>query len=56
MEQVPVLEIITTSDGVEHSEFLTQSLAIIQYIDEVFPGGAPLLPTDPKQRFHARQV
>lgn len=34
---------------------LTQSLAIIEYLDEVFPS-APLLPTDPLSRHRARAL
>ena len=46
---VPALE---TDDG----QVLTQSLAIIEYLDEVVPTGAPLLPKDPLARAQARSV
>ncbi len=45
---VPALE---TDDG----QVLTQSLAIIEYLDEVLPG-APLLPSDPLARAQARSL
>ncbi len=55
--QVPVLEIIKrTSDGTGRSVFLTQSLAIIQYLDEEFPTGRPLLPKDSFERAKCREV
>lgn len=44
---VPALEI----DGL----VLTQSLAIIEYLEETRPG-APLLPADPAERAHARAL
>ena len=57
VDKIPVLEIITAnSDGTESSTLLTQSVAIVEYIDEVYPGGASLLPKSPLQRAHARQV
>ncbi|HYG06316.1 MAG TPA: maleylacetoacetate isomerase, partial [Stenotrophomonas sp.] len=33
---------------------LTQSMAIIEYLDEAFPQGAPLLPAEPGARARAR--
>lgn len=35
---------------------LTQSLAICEYLDEAYPGGAPLLPPDPADRARARAM
>jgi maleylacetoacetate isomerase len=41
----------------EHNgKFISQSFAIIEYIDEVFSGGYKLLPTDSFQRAKIRQV
>lgn len=47
MQQVPAVEI----DGIT----LSQSLAVIQYIDESRPG-QPLLPTDPQKRAQVRMI
>ncbi|XP_020485763.2 maleylacetoacetate isomerase isoform X2 [Labrus bergylta] len=47
MQQVPAVEI----DGIT----LSQSLAVIQYLDETRPG-ARLLPADPKKRAHVRII
>lgn len=47
MQQVPAVEI----DGIR----LSQSLAVIQYIDESRPG-QPLLPTDPQKRAQVRMI
>ncbi|GAV06344.1 hypothetical protein RvY_16353 [Ramazzottius varieornatus] len=47
MQQVPAQLI--------NKQCLTQSLAIIEYLDEVFPE-RPLLPKDPLQRFIVRQI
>ncbi|XP_053701590.1 maleylacetoacetate isomerase isoform X1 [Synchiropus splendidus] len=47
MQQVPAVEI----DGVT----LSQSLAVIQYVDETRPGPR-LLPTDPKKRAQVRMI
>ncbi|XP_019110301.1 maleylacetoacetate isomerase isoform X2 [Larimichthys crocea] len=47
MQQVPALEI----DGIT----LSQSLAVIQYIDETRPGPR-LLPADPKKRAQVRMI
>ncbi len=51
MEQVPTLEF--EEGGVVRR--LTQSIAIIEYLDERF-GGAPLLPRDPYLRARARAL
>ncbi|KAJ0009042.1 hypothetical protein NQD34_016457 [Periophthalmus magnuspinnatus] len=47
MQQVPAVEI----DGIT----ISQSLAVIQYIDETRPG-TPLLPSDPKKRAQVRMI
>ncbi|KAM4624874.1 maleylacetoacetate isomerase isoform 3-T3 [Polymixia lowei] len=47
MQQVPAVEI----DGIT----LSQSLAVIQYIEETRPGPR-LLPTDPKRRAQVRMI
>jgi len=47
MQQVPAVQI----DGIT----LSQSLAVIQYIEETRPGPR-LLPTDPKKRAHVRMI
>lgn len=47
MAQVPTF---ITAEGVS----LTQSLAIIEYLEETLHSGQPLLPSDPIQRAHAR--
>jgi len=49
--QVPVLEI--ERDGAPHH--ITQSMAIIEYLDEVFPT-PPLLPKEPLLRARAREL
>jgi maleylacetoacetate isomerase len=35
---------------------ITQSLAIIEYLDEIWPDGPPLLPAVPRDRAHARAM
>ena len=52
LSQVPVLE--WTVDGVPHR--LTQSLAILELLDELDAAGAPLLPQDRFARARARQL
>jgi glutathione S-transferase len=40
-----------------HGDFhLSESSAIAEYLDDVFPGAPRLLPADPRQRARARQV
>jgi glutathione S-transferase len=51
--QVPLLE-VTEADG--SITRLTQSLAIIEYLEEAYPGQTPILPKMPLQRARARQV
>ena len=51
--QVPVLA-WTDVAGVEHR--LTQSLAILEFLDETWRDRAPLLPADPFARARARQL
>ncbi|XP_074146004.1 maleylacetoacetate isomerase isoform X4 [Sminthopsis crassicaudata] len=48
MSQVPALKI----DGI----ILTQSLAIIEYLEETRPTPVRLLPQDPKKRAHVRMI
>jgi len=52
MAQVPTLE-ITGDDGVRIA--LTQSLAILEYLDECWPD-PPILPHDPHRRAQARAL
>ena len=52
MAQVPALEIVE-DDGARH--VLTQSLPIIEFLDERFPA-TPVLPRDPYARAHARAL
>lgn len=52
-EQVPAL-LVTDDSGIERS--LIQSLAIIQYIDDVYPKPNPLLPSDPWSRAQVRAI
>ncbi len=41
----------------DHDGFrLTESSAICEYLDEAFPGGVRLYPSDTKARAHARQI
>lgn len=50
MGQVPMLEVTDDRGTVR---MLTQSLAIVEFLEETFPE-PPLLPRDPYQRAHAR--
>jgi maleylpyruvate isomerase len=52
LRQVPLLE-VTEDDGTTVS--LTQSIAILEYLDDRFPEH-PLLPSDPLRRARARQL
>jgi hypothetical protein len=54
MEQIPLLEFTDPADG--SSKSLTQSLAIIEYLEEAFPETARVLPSCPLKRARARQV
>jgi maleylpyruvate isomerase len=49
--QVPVLEI----PGAHGPSYLTQSMAILEYLEETHPA-PPLLPSDPVQRAQAREL
>lgn len=54
MAQVPVLEVVEDDGRVLH---LSQSLAILEFLEERFPGqGTPLLPRDPALRARARML
>ncbi|RCN32791.1 putative maleylacetoacetate isomerase [Ancylostoma caninum] len=46
--KVPALVV----DGVP----LTESMAIMEYIDETYPGGCPILPKDPIHRAQSRAI
>jgi maleylpyruvate isomerase len=50
--QVPTLEV----PGPDGPRFLGQSLAILEYLDEVHPDRPRLLPPDPMDRARARQI
>ena len=52
MTQVPTLEVIEAG----RSQFLGQSLAIIEYLDETLSNTARLLPSDPIARARVRQI
>jgi maleylpyruvate isomerase len=52
MKQVPVLEVL---DAKGEPQLLGQSLAILEYLEEVYPQPA-LLPTDPVLRARVRQL
>lgn len=51
---MPVLEITNTLDG--SVDRLTQSLAIIEYLEESLPGTTKLFPANLVQRARARQI
>lgn len=48
MQQVPALSV----DGFT----MSQSMAIIEYLDEKFPEGVRLFPSDLKRKFKVRQL
>lgn len=53
-EQIPVLEFEQPGGEVVR---IAQSVAIIEFLDEIFPSSGPsLLPADARQRAIARQV
>eukprot|EP01033_Poteriospumella_lacustris_P000369 gene370-245_t len=54
LEQVPVLEITNLVDGTV--DRFAQSVAIIEYLEEAFPGTTKLFPDSLKQRALARQL
>jgi maleylpyruvate isomerase len=56
LAQVPVLELDAPgTDAHQPPARISQSMAIIEYLDERFPT-PPLLPIDPIQRAHVRQL
>jgi maleylpyruvate isomerase len=55
MRQVPVLEVLEGEAGHAGPVRLTQSLAILEYLEERWPA-PPLLPTDALGRARARQI
>jgi glutathione S-transferase len=54
MEQIPLLEFSDPHTGERLS--LTQSLAIIEYLEDAFPASHRVMPTCPLRRARARQV
>jgi len=54
MHQVPVLEFKDTSTG--ETIQISQSIAIIEFLEEAFPKGPALLPADTTDRAKARQM
>lgn len=54
MAQVPTLVLRDATSG--ENLTLTQSLAIIEFLDEAYPARSPLLPADPVARARAREV
>merc|ERR1712060_251431 len=53
MAQVPALS-FTDSSGASHT--VTQSLAIISFLDAAHPKNAPIVPSDPVQRAKAMEI
>jgi len=54
MAQLPTLEITDGSSGT--TTVLTQSLPIIEYLDETLTDGVPLVGTDPLTRMRVREI
>ena len=54
LDQVPLLEFTDAQTG--ETQSLTQSLAIIEFLEEAFPNTRNVLPTDALERARARQV
>lgn len=54
MEQIPLLEFTDPHTG--ETQSLTQSIAIIEYLEDAFPATHRVLPTCPLRRARARQV
>lgn len=52
--QVPVLEVTDNLTGKQVK--ITQSLAIIEFLDDAFPNGPSVLPKDPVTRAQAREM
>ena len=52
MKQVPVLELKDHGKMVR----ISQSIAIVEFLEEAFPTKTPLLPVDPVHRARARQI
>jgi fumarylacetoacetase len=53
MKQVPVLELEDDRGNVVR---ISQSIAIVEFLEEAFPSKTPLLPVDPIDRATARQI
>eukprot|EP01032_Pedospumella_encystans_P013890 gene13890-15973_t len=54
LDQVPLLEFTDAQTG--ETQSLTQSLAIIEFLEEAFPNTRNVLPTDALERARARQI
>ena len=54
MEQIPLLEFTDPCSGSTQS--LTQSLAIIEFLEDAYPSAHKVLPTCALKRARARQV
>lgn len=54
LAQLPTIQFQSSSSTEEWST-LTQSLPIIEFLDELFPTSHPLLPSDPLLKAHVRQ-